>query len=62
MNDEYSYVGVPAATQEAMANEDHDHRGESSETLTLAGPEAPAAPKLSAPMVVGPSLLLISQN
>jgi hypothetical protein len=63
MNDEYSYVGVPATTQEAMAEEDHDHPVELSETHTLqAGSEAPAAPKLSAPMVVGPFMLSIARN
>ena len=62
MNDDYSYVGVPATTQEAMENEDHDPPIESSETNALAEPEAPAAPKLSAPTVVGPFLLSIAQN
>ena len=57
MNGDYSYVGVPATTQEAMAKEDQDHPMESSETHTPAGPEAPAAPKLSAPTLVGPFLL-----
>jgi hypothetical protein len=54
MNVDYSYVGVAVTTQEAMAitKEDHDHPVESSETLTLTGPEAPAA---RAPTVVGPS-------
>ena len=62
MNDDYSYVGVPATTQEAMANEDHDPPIESSETNALAEPEAPVAPKLSALAVVSPFLLSISQN
>jgi hypothetical protein len=62
MNDDYSYVGVPATTREAMENEDHDHPVESSETNTLAEPEAPGAPKLRAPTVVGPFLLLIASN
>jgi hypothetical protein len=63
MNDEYSYVGVPPTTQEAMEKEGHDHRLiKSSETPTLAGSEAAAAPKLSAPIVVGPSLLSIAPN
>jgi hypothetical protein len=64
MNENYSYVGVPTTTQEAMANqlEDHDHPVEPSETPTLAGPEAPAAPKLNRPTVVGPSLLSIAPN
>ena len=57
MNDDYSYVGVPATTQEAMANQDHDHPVESSKMLTLAGPEAPAAPKLRRPTVVHPCYL-----
>jgi hypothetical protein len=61
MNDEYSYVGVPATTQEATANEEHDHPVES-ETHTPAGPEAPAAPKLSAPVVVNPFMLSITRN
>jgi len=51
------------STLESTAKEDHDHPVESSETYTLAGPEkAPTAPKLSAPTLVGPSLLLIAQN
>ena len=51
---------VPAATQQAMKKE--DPVSESSETITLAGPETPAAPELSAPTVVGPFLLSIAQN
>ena len=64
MNVDYSYVGVPATTQEAMANEDHhdDHLVESSETLSFAGPEAPTAPELSGPIVVGSFLLLTAPN
>jgi hypothetical protein len=63
MNDNYSYVGVPDTTQEVIAKEDYDHpASESSETLTLAGPEAGAAPKRSAPTLVGPFLLSIVQN
>jgi len=52
MNDDYSSVGVPVTTQEEMGNQDHAHPVESSETPTLAGPEAPAAQKLSRPKVV----------
>ena len=62
MNVDYSYVGLSGTTQEAMAKEDRDYPVESSETLTLAGPEAPAALELSAPTVVGPSLRSNSQN
>lgn len=63
MNVDYSYVGVPATPQEIMTTEDHDHPVESrSETLSLAGSEAPAAPALSAPTVVGSFLLSIAQN
>ena len=64
MNDVYSYVEVPATTQEATAKEDHheDHPKESSETLTLTGPEGPAVPKVSAPTLVGPFLLSFVQN
>jgi len=62
MNNDNSYIGVPTTTQEVMANQDHDHPVESSETLTLAGPEAPAAPKLSRPTVVGLTLLSIAPN
>jgi hypothetical protein len=63
MNDECSYVGVPPTTQDAMAEEDHDHPVQSSATHTLeAGSEAPAAPKLSATMVVGPFMLSIARN
>ena len=56
MDVDHSYVGVPTTTQEAMAKEGHYHPVESleTETDTLAGPEAPAALKLSAPTVVGP--------
>ena len=54
MNDEYSYVGVPSTTQELTAKEDHDHSIQPSETHTV---EAPAAPKLNAPALVGPFLL-----
>jgi hypothetical protein len=63
MNDGYSYVGIPSTTQEVIAKEDHDHPvSECSETITLAGPEAPAALKQSALTLVGPFLLLIVQN
>jgi hypothetical protein len=62
MNDNYSCIGVPSTTQEVIAKEHPDHTIESSETHTLAGPEAPAAPNLSAPTLVCPFLLLIAQN
>ena len=62
MDVDHSYVGVPTTTQETMANEDHYHPVESLETDSLADIEAPTAPMLSAPTVVGPSLLLIAQN
>jgi hypothetical protein len=68
MNDDYSYVGVPATTQEAMKEDnDSDHTVvESSETFAVAGPElgleAPVAPKLSGLTEVGLSLLSIAQN
>jgi hypothetical protein len=63
MNDDYSYVGVPATTQEVIVKEDYEHPvSEASETSTLAGPEAPAAPKQSDPTLVGPFLLSIVQN
>jgi hypothetical protein len=62
MNDEYSYVGVPTTTQEAMAKEEHDHPIESSEAHTLARPEVSVAPKLSASTLVSPFLLSITQN
>ena len=63
MNVDHSYVEVPTTTQEVKANEDHNyHPVESLETDALAGPEVPAAPKLSAPTVVGPSRLLSAQN
>ena len=63
MNDDYSYVGVPATTKEAMENEEHDHPLESSETHTLAGPSGPKATGLpvSAPLV-GPFLLSTARN
>jgi len=60
MNDDYSYVGVPATTQEAMSK-DHDHPMES-ETHTPARPEAAAVPKLSASTLVGPLLLSVCQD
>ena len=50
-----SYAGVPTTTQESIAKEDHFHPVESLETDTPTGTEAPAAPKLSTPTVVGPS-------
>jgi hypothetical protein len=66
MNVEYAYIGVSTSTTqelEAMAKEDHYHPVESLDTLSE--PEAPAdsepGPKLSAPTVVGPPLLLIAQ-
>ena len=62
MNVECSNVGAPATTQEAIGKSEHDHPMESFETYTLAGPEAPAAPKLSAPTLVGPFLLSIAQH
>ena len=64
MNVEYSYVEVPDTTQEAMAKEDRYHSVESLETDTgtLTGSDAPAAPKLSAPTLVGQSLSLIAPN
>ena len=62
MNADYSYVGVPTTTQEAIAEEDHNHPIELSETQTLAGPEAPAVLNPSAPTFVGPFLLSIAQN
>jgi hypothetical protein len=62
MNENYSYVGVPATIQEAMEKEDCNNPVKSSEPPTLAGPEPPAVPELSAPMVVGPFLLSISRN
>jgi len=62
MNVNYSYAEVPATTQEIMATEDHHHPIESSETHTLAGAEAPAAPIVAAPKLVGPFLLSIPQN
>lgn len=63
MNDDYSYLRVLATTtQEVMVKEEHDHPVESSETLSLTGPEAPAVPKLSHLTMVGPSLLSIVQN
>jgi hypothetical protein len=62
MNDDYSYVEAPATTQETMAKEEHDHPLQSNETHTLAGLEAPAAAKVSAPTLVGPFLLSIAQN
>jgi hypothetical protein len=62
MNDDYSYVGVPATTQEATKEDNNDHALESSGILVVAGPEleAPAAQKLSGPTVVGPSLQSIA--
>ena len=62
MDVDHSYVGVPTTTQETMANEDYYHPVESLETDSLADIESPTAPMLSAPTVVGPSLLLIAQN
>ena len=64
MNVNHSYAEVPATTQEAMATEDHHHQiePESSETHTLAGAEASAAPIVAAPKLVGPFLLSIPQN
>jgi len=62
MNTEYSYVEVPAAAQEAIAKEGHDHPTESSETNTFAVPEAPVPPNVTAPTLVGPFLLSIAQN
>jgi len=59
MNVDYSYVGVPATTQEVIAKEGHDHPTKPSETHTLSGSEAL---KLSAPTLVGPFLLSIAQN
>jgi len=54
MNDNYLYVGVTTTTaQEVIAKEHHDYPIESSETHTIAGPEAPVAPMMSAPMLVG---------
>ena len=61
MNHGYLDVGVPDTTQESMAEEEDDHPVEPSETLTLAGPEAPATPELSAPKLVGPSPLSIAK-
>lgn len=58
MNGDYSYVGVPATTEEAMAK---DHPIES-ETHTLARPEAAAVPKLSASTLVSPFPPSIPQN
>ena len=62
MNVDYSYVGVPATTQEVIAKEGHDHPTKPSETHILSGPEAPEALKLSAPTLVGPFLLSIAPN
>jgi len=63
MNVDYSYVRVPATTQEVIEKDhDHNHPIKSSETHTLAGSEAPAALKLSAPPLVGLFLLSIARN
>ena len=62
MNDEDSYVGVPATSQEVIVNEHHDNPIESSETHTHTEPEAPAAANLSTPALVGLLLLLIARN
>jgi hypothetical protein len=60
MSDGDSYVEVPAATQEVIAEEDHDHPTESFKTDTLGRQEAPAAPNMSASTLVGPFLLLMA--
>jgi hypothetical protein len=64
MDVDYSYVEVSATTQEAMAKEDHDHPIESSGTVThtLVAPDASAAPKVSAPTLVGLFLLSNAPN
>ena len=62
MDNNDSYVGVPAASQEMIATEHHDYPIESSETHTHAGTEAPAAPNMSAPILVGPLLLSVAQK
>ena len=59
MDVDYSYVEVPATTQEAIEKEHHDHPIESSDTNTLAAPDVPAAANVTAPTLVGPFLLSI---
>ena len=61
MNNDYSYVEVPATTQESIAEEDHDHTIDL-ESSEPAESEAPSASNVNARTLVGAFLLSVAQN